>query len=84
MVFSGYSSTNGYVGGWTTSERDGPPVAASASYQHPVFNGSFFVGAGADNSNALNGAWLWRPATDDLTPPVVRAVVSGTLGSNGW
>ena len=46
FFFSGYSSTNGYVGGWTASERDGLPVAASASYQHPVFNGSFFVGAG--------------------------------------
>ena len=46
FFFSGYSSTNGYVGGWTASERDGLPVAASASYQHPVFNGSFFVGRG--------------------------------------
>ena len=45
--FSGYSSTNGYAGGWTASERDGLPVAASSSYQHPVFNGSFYVGAAA-------------------------------------
>ena len=82
--FSGYSSTNGYVGGWTASEQDGLPVLASASYQHPVFNGSFFVGPSAVGVSALNGAWLWRPAGDDLTPPVVSAVVSGTLGSNGW
>ena len=84
FFFSGYSSTNGYVGGWTASERDGLPVLGSASYQHPIFNGSFFVGPSADGSSAFNGAWLWRPASDDLTPPVVRAVVSGTAGSNGW
>ena len=82
--FAGYSSTNGYVGGWTASERDGLPVLGSASYQHPVFNGSFFVGPAADASSAFNGAWLWRPAGDDLTPPVIRAVVSGTAGSSGW
>ena len=61
--FSGYSSTNGYVGGWTASERDGlARGSGSSSYQHPVFNGSFFVGPSADDVSALNGAWLWRPA----------------------
>jgi Ca2+-binding RTX toxin-like protein len=28
--------------------------------------------------------WLWRPSTDDLTAPVIRPTLSGTLGSNGW
>jgi hypothetical protein len=30
------------------------------------------------------GAWFWRPATDDITTPVVHTVVNGTLGTQDW
>ena len=61
-------------------------MAGGAAYSHPVFNGSFSVGASgtADQPSQYRGVWLWRPSTDDLTPPVIGPTVSGTLGSNGW
>lgn len=86
FLFAGYSSTNASVSGWTSSERDGLPVAGGASYSHPVFNGSFGVGPNgtADQASQYRGVWLRRPGTDDLTPPVIRPTVSGTLGAGGW
>ncbi len=86
FFFSGYPTTSASASGWTSSDRDGAPVAGSAGYTHPVFNGGFSVGVSgtADQPSADRGVWLWRPSTDDLTPPVITPVLSGTLGSNGW
>jgi hemolysin type calcium-binding protein len=84
FFFSGYPTTVSTVSGWTAS--DVPGSVGGAGYQHPIFNGSFGVGASAppDEPSSWRGTWLWRPATDDLTPPVIRPVVSGTAGLNGW
>jgi hypothetical protein len=85
FFFSGYPTTVGTVSGWTASQSDGAPHAAGAGYQHPIFSGSFSAGpGGADEPSSWRGAWLWRPGSDDLTKPIVRANVSGTLGSQGW
>jgi hypothetical protein len=86
FFFSGYPTTVGSTSGWTSSQRDGAPVAGSAGYEHPIFNGSFSVGPGgsAGEASQFRGAWLWRPSSDDLTPPVIRATLTGTLGANGW
>jgi Ca2+-binding RTX toxin-like protein len=84
FFFSGYPTTTASVSGWTASGT--PGSAGGAGYTHPVFNGSFGVGFSGppDEPTQFRGAWLWRPATDDLTPPVIRPVVSGTAGLNGW
>ena len=86
--FSGYPTTHASVNGWTASERDGAPLNAGAGFTHPVFDAGFGVSTvvdGPDTPSAWRGAWFWRPGTDDLTKPVVRADVSGTLGGNqGW
>jgi hypothetical protein len=80
FFFSGYPTTVSNVSGWTASGN-----VASAGYQHPIFSGSFGAGfAAADEPSSWRGAWFWRPATDDITKPVVRANVNGTLGNNGW
>jgi Ca2+-binding RTX toxin-like protein len=84
FFFSGYSATTGTVSGWTASERDGLPAVASAGYTHPVFNGSFGVAGAVDGASPYRGVWLWRPSTDDLTPPAITPSLSGTPGSNGW
>jgi Ca2+-binding RTX toxin-like protein len=81
LFFSGYPTTHSSVAGWTADEYG----AAGAGYTHPQFDGGFWVGpGGADQPSAYRGVWLWRPSSDDLTPPVIRPVVSGTAGSNGW
>jgi Ca2+-binding RTX toxin-like protein len=49
-----------------------------------VFDGSFDTWTADDGPSSWRGVWLWRPSTDDLTPPVITPTVSGTLGSNGW
>jgi hypothetical protein len=85
--FSGYPTTHASVNGWTASDRDGVPLNAGAGYTFPVYDAGFSVGTvidGADTPSAWRGVWLWRPGSDDLTKPVVRANVSGTLGNQGW
>jgi hemolysin type calcium-binding protein len=84
FFFSGYPTTSASASGWTASAV--PGSAGGAGYTHPIFNGSFGVGSTAppDEPSRFRGAWLWRPASDDLTPPVIRPVVSGTAGANGW
>jgi Ca2+-binding RTX toxin-like protein len=72
--------TNGSTSGWTATER----VAAGASYSYPHFAASFGVAEVADEASPYRGVWLWRPADDDLTPPAIRPVLSGTAGANGW
>jgi RTX calcium-binding nonapeptide repeat (4 copies) len=80
FFFSGYVDTNGSTNGWTATEH----VAAGASYSYPYFAASFGVAEVADEASPYRGVWLWRPAGDDLTPPVIRPVLSGTAGANGW
>ena len=86
FFFSGYPTTVASLSGWTSSDRGGTPVAGGAGYEHPIFNGSFWVlpGGSADDASQYRGVWLWRPSTDDLTPPVIRSTVNGKLGANGW
>ena len=60
-----------------------PVTLAGAGYEHPIFNGNFGISAAPDEPAYDRGAWFWRPATDDITAPVVRANVSGTLGTQG-
>ena len=66
--FSGYPTTIAFVSGWTASGD-----VAGAGYQHPIFDGNFGVSAAPDEAAYYRGAWFWRPATDDITAPVVRA-----------
>jgi hypothetical protein len=80
FFFSGYVDTNGSTNGWTATEH----VAAGASYSYPYFAASFGVAEVADEASPYRGVWLWRPADDDLTAPVIRPVLSGTAGANGW
>jgi Ca2+-binding RTX toxin-like protein len=84
FFFSGYPTTSASVSGWTASAT--PGSAGGAGYTHPYFNGSFGVGFvdAPDEPSQFRGAWLWRPASDDITPPVVRPVVTGTVGTGGW
>ena len=80
FFFSGYSSTDAWVSGWTATDL----LVGGASYSYPWFSASLAFAQAADGSSPYRGAWLWRPSTDDLTPPVITPVVSGTAGSNGW
>ena len=66
--FSGYPTTIAFVSGWTASGN-----LAGAGYEHPIFNGNFGISAAPDEPAYYRGAWFWRPATDDITAPVVRA-----------
>src|SRR4051794_14005405 len=87
FFFSGYPTTVGFTGGWTSStDATGAPMFGSAGYEHPIFNGSLGVGPGANPSEPTSsmGAWLWRTAGLDYTPPVITSHITGTLGSNDW
>jgi len=77
--FSGYPTTIAFVSGWTASGN-----VAGAGFQHPFFDGHFGISAAPDEAAHYRGAWFWRPASDDITAPVVRAEVGGTLGTQGW
>ena len=77
--FSGYPTTIAFVSGWTASGH-----VAGAGYQHPIFDGNFGISSAPDEPAYYRGAWFWRPAADDITAPVVRADVSGTLGTQDW
>jgi Ca2+-binding RTX toxin-like protein len=83
---TGYGFHSSFTGGWTSSfEEDGSPTFGSAGYGWYPIGGSLGVGP-ATNPDPIQfyGAWLWRPSSDDITPPAITPTVSGTLGSNGW
>jgi hypothetical protein len=79
---SGYgfhtTSTSGYT---STLDDAGEPLRGHVGYGWYPIGGSFAVGPVASMNP---GVWLWRPVTDDLTPPVITPSVSGSPGSNGW
>jgi RTX calcium-binding nonapeptide repeat (4 copies) len=82
----GYPFDHAFAGGWTSStEEDGRPTFGSAGRSFNPTGGGIGVGP-ATNPDPIQfyGAWLWRPSSDDITPPTITPTVSGTLGSNGW
>jgi RTX calcium-binding nonapeptide repeat (4 copies) len=85
LSVSGYGFFAAYTVGWTSStDEAGLPIFGSASWGWWPPSGGFSLSAAADEPLYWRGVWLWRPATDDLTPPVITPTVTGTRGSNGW
>jgi hypothetical protein len=85
FMVDGYNFHHSFSGGWTaSSDETGQPIAGGAGYGWYPFNGSFFVGPVADPPSSWYGVWLWRPANDDITPPVITPSVSGTPGAGDW
>jgi RTX calcium-binding nonapeptide repeat (4 copies) len=83
---SGYGFYHEQTAGWVSStDEAGLPVAGTVAWGWWPPGGGFDVSGVADAVGPLpRGVWLWRPATDDLTAPVITPSVVGTLGSNGW
>jgi Ca2+-binding RTX toxin-like protein len=82
----GYPFDHAFAGGWTSSiEEDGRPTFGSAGRSFNPTGGGLGVGP-ATNPDPIQfyGVWLWRPSSDDITPPMITPTVSGTLGNNGW
>ena len=82
----GYGFHSEFTGGWTSStEADGQPTFASAGFGWYPIGGSLGVGP-ANNPEPIwwYGVWMWRPASEDITPPTITPTVSGTLGKNGF
>jgi Ca2+-binding RTX toxin-like protein len=86
LSVTGYNFHNSFTGGWTSStEEDGGPTFGSAGFGWYPIGGSFGLGP-VINPDPVQyyGVWLWRPASDDITPPTITPTVSGTTGKNGW
>jgi RTX calcium-binding nonapeptide repeat (4 copies) len=83
---TGYNFHHSFTGGWTSStEEDGRPTFASAGFGWYPISGSFGVGPVINpDPVGFYGIWMWRPASDDITPPTITPTVSGTLGKFGW
>jgi hypothetical protein len=82
---SGYGFYHESTAGWTSSaDEAGTPIGGGVGYGWWPPGGGLGVGPVADGPDQYRGVFLWRPSTDDLTPPVVTPNVAGTLGSNGW
>jgi hypothetical protein len=86
LEVDGYGFHTSFAGGWTSStEEDGRPTFGSAGFGWYPISGSLSVGPIANpDPIQFYGVWLWRPSSDDLTPPTITPTVSGTLGKNGW
>jgi hypothetical protein len=83
---TGYNFHSSFTGGWTASmEEDGRPISASAGFGFYPPSGGFFIGP-VSGSPPISwyGVWLWRPSSEDITPPTITPTVSGTLGKNGF
>jgi RTX calcium-binding nonapeptide repeat (4 copies) len=86
MSFVGYPTDSAFAGGWTSStEEDGGPTFGSAGRSFNPTGGGIGVGP-TTNPDPIYfyGVWMWRPSSDDITPPTITPTVSGTLGNNGW
>ena len=82
---TGYNFHHSFAGGWTSSsDPAGQPAAGGVGFGWYPISGSFFVGPVANPPASWYGVWLWRPSSDDITPPAITPAVSGTLGTNGW
>jgi hypothetical protein len=82
---SGYGFYSEYTAGWTSSIDEADlPIAGRVGYGWWPPGGSLGVSASADGPDPYRGVFLWRPSTDDLTPPVIAPIVVGTLGGNGF
>lgn len=79
---SGYGFHSTATSGYTASlDEAGQPIFGHVGYSWYPIGGTFSLA----NTSSINvGVWLWRPVTDDLTPPVITPSVSGSPGSNGW
>ena len=82
FTVTGYNFHTSATSGYTASVDDaGQPVRGNVGFGWYPIGGSFSLGP---VSSPNVGVWLWRPVTDDLTPPVITPTVAGTAGSNGW
>jgi hypothetical protein len=85
FTVSGYGFYHESTAGWTSSvDESGQPILGSVAYGWWPPAGGLGVSSAADTADAYRGVFLWRPVTDDLTPPVVTPNVAGTLGGNGF
>jgi hypothetical protein len=85
LSVDGYGFHAESASGWTAGTGDdGHPIGASSGFGWWPPSGSFSVASTAGKVTNWYGVWLWRPASDDITPPAVASALSGTLGSNGW
>ena len=82
FTVTGYNFHTSATSGYTSSvDEAGAPIRGHVGYGWYPIGGNFSLGS----ASSINvGVWLWRPVTDDLTPPVITPTVGGTAGSNGW
>ena len=82
FTVTGYGFHTSATSGWTAStDEAGQPIRGHVGFGWYPIGGSFSLGT---TSSIDVGVWLWRPVSDDLTPPVITPTVSGAAGSNGW
>jgi Ca2+-binding RTX toxin-like protein len=89
MRYTGYVSGYGFYSewatGWTAStDEAGQPISGRVGQGWWPPGGGFSLSSTDTDPFGTRGVFLWRPSTDDLTPPTITPTVTGTLGSNGW
>ena len=93
MRWTGYMSLTYFYSewayGWTASQgASGLPIGGGAEFSHALTgstaSGSFGIGEAADRADSYTGAFLFRVAGLDYTPPTVTPTVTGTIGNSGW
>ncbi len=74
LSVDGYGFHAESASGWTAGTGDdGHPIGASSGFGWWPPSGSFSVASTAGQVTHWFGVWLWRPASDDITPPVVTS-----------
>jgi RTX calcium-binding nonapeptide repeat (4 copies) len=82
---SGYGFYSEWTTGWTAStDEAGQPISGRVGFGWWPPGGGFSVASNDVDPFGGRGVFLWRPSTDDLTPPTITPTVTGTLGTNGW
>jgi Ca2+-binding RTX toxin-like protein len=82
---SGYNFSSTWTTGWTAStDAAGQPISGRVGHGWWPPGGGFSLASNDVDPFGGRGIFLWRPSTDDLTPPVITPTVTGTLGTNGW